>query len=82
MERLKSHDPNTIRSLIESRIRVEKYADKNQVKQQANGTLYKRLQEYPELQTKSNNKEACIIVLKSNVTQFLILILILILFLN
>ena len=28
MERLKSHDPNTIRSLIESRIRVEKYAEK------------------------------------------------------
>ena len=28
MERLKSHDPNTIKSLIESRIRVEKYAEK------------------------------------------------------
>ena len=28
MERLKSQDPNTIRSLIESRIRVEKYAEK------------------------------------------------------
>ena len=28
MERLKSHDPNTIKSLIESRIRVEKYTEK------------------------------------------------------
>ena len=28
MERLKSHDPNTIKGLIESRIRVEKYAEK------------------------------------------------------
>ena len=28
MERLKSYDPITIKSLIESRIRVEKYAEK------------------------------------------------------
>ena len=28
MERLKSHDPNTIKSLIKGQIRVEKYIEK------------------------------------------------------
>ena len=61
MERLKSHDPNTIKSLIESRIRVEKIRRKEiRKKQQVNGTLYRslnHLQEYPEPQTKKNQEK-------------------------
>ena len=36
-DRLKTHDPATIKSILEGRMNVEKYLEKRQLKQQVDG---------------------------------------------